>query len=73
MEASSKIKHTQNWKIEISGANFHDRNIFLEGYFKKVDIEERVYKFRCVEAWSMVVSGQGFELSKLIKILKPKI
>ena len=49
-----------------------DRNIYLEDIIKKIDLEERVYKFRCVEAWSMIVPWQGFELSKLINILKPR-
>ena len=50
-----------------------DRNIYLEDIIKKIDLEERVYKFRCVEAWSMIVPWQGFELSKLINILKPRL
>ena len=40
---------------------------------KKVGgIEERVYRFRCVEAWSMVVPWAGFPLSKLISLVEPK-
>jgi sulfoxide reductase catalytic subunit YedY len=35
-------------------------------------IEERVYRLRCVEAWSMVVPWSGFELSKLIALAEPK-
>ena len=63
---------TQNWTIEITGSNLSDKSIFLEDLLNKVDLEERIYKFRCVEAWSMVVPWLGFELSKLIKILDPK-
>ena len=63
----------QNWLIKISENNMPDRNIYLEDIIKKIDLEERVYKFRCVEAWSMIVPWQGFELSKLINILKPKL
>ena len=68
---AQKLK-IENWKIEISGSNISDKNIFLEDILQKVGIEERVYKFRCVEAWSMVVPWNGFPLSKLIKILDPK-
>ena len=68
---AQKLK-TENWKIEISGSNISDKNVFLEDILQKVGIEERVYKFRCVEAWSMVVPWNGFPLSKLIKILDPK-
>ena len=63
---------TQNWTIEITGSNISDRSIFLEDILNKVDLEERIYKFRCVEAWSMVVPWLGFQLSKLINILDPK-
>ena len=63
----------QNWLIKISENNMPDRNIYLEDIIKKIDLEERVYKFRCVEAWSMIVPWQGFELSKLINILKPRL
>ena len=63
----------ENWLIKISENNMPDRNIYLEDIIKKIDIEERVYKFRCVEAWSMIVPWQGFELSKLINILKPRL
>ena len=68
---AQKLK-IENWKIEISGSNISDKNVFLEDILQKVGIEERVYKFRCVEAWSMVVPWNGFPLSKLIKILDPK-
>ena len=62
----------ENWKIEISGSNSSNTNFFLEDLLSKVDLEERIYKFRCVEAWSMIVPWQGFQLSKLIQILDPK-
>ena len=58
----------ESWQIEISGSNIPVKNILLDDILKKISLEERVYKFRCVEAWSMVIPWQGFELSKLIKI-----
>ncbi len=64
--------NTKNWKIEITGSNISDRSMLLEDILNKVNLEERIYKFRCVEAWSMVVPWLGFELSKLINILDPK-
>jgi len=68
---AQKLK-IENWQIEISGSNIINKSVFLEDILDKVDIEERIYKFRCVEAWSMVVPWQGFQLSNLIKILDPK-
>ncbi len=64
--------NTENWKIEVLGSNIPNNNFFLEDILKKVNLEERVYRFRCVEAWSMVVPWLGFQLSELIKILDPK-
>ena len=62
----------ENWKISVSGANFHSKTIPLESILRNFSVEERIYKFRCVEAWSMVVPWTGFELSKLVNFLKPK-
>ena len=64
--------NTENWKIEIIGSNNFKGSISLDDILKKIEIEERIYKFRCVEAWSMIVPWYGFELSSLIKILDPK-
>ena len=43
----------------------------LEVLLSKVTIEDRVYRLRCVEGWSMVIPWQGFSLFKLIKIAEP--
>ena len=39
---------------------------------QKLGLEERVYRFRCVEAWSMIVPWTGYTLSKLLKQAEPK-
>lgn len=39
---------------------------------KELGLEERVYRFRCVEAWSMIVPWTGYTLSKLLKKAEPK-
>ncbi len=69
---AKKLK-TDNWNIKISGSNSYSSQILLEDILNKVDLEERIYKFRCVEAWSMIVPWEGFELAKLIKILDPAL
>ena len=58
-------------KLKIKGGKLDEKFIDFETLNKKFDIEERIYKFRCVEAWSMVVPWNGFELSKLISFLEP--
>lgn len=59
------------WKIEITGEVENPTTFYLEDLLKMVDLEERIYRFRCVEAWSMVVPWIGFEFGKLIKQLNP--
>ena len=59
------------WSINIEGLVNNPQTIDLESLLKKVTIEDRVYRLRCVEAWSMVIPWQGFSLSDLIKIADP--
>ena len=43
----------------------------VEDLINKFKLEERIYRHRCVEAWSMVVPWLGFQMSKLLKLCKP--
>jgi sulfoxide reductase catalytic subunit YedY len=62
---------TRPWEIEVTG-HVHNRRTFdIDELLKKFDLEERVYRFRCVEAWSMVVPWVGFPLKKLIDEAQP--
>ncbi len=60
------------WKIEISGLVEKPFEIDAHELIREMPLEDRVYRFRCVEAWSMVVPWTGFQLSKLIEKAKPK-
>ena len=57
--------------IKLEGLINNPQTIDLEKILSKVTIEDRVYRLRCVEAWSMVIPWQGFQLSELIKIADP--
>lgn len=63
---------TEPWTVEITGhvrnRGTHDVNELIR---QLGGIEQRVYRHRCVEAWSMVVPWDGFPLSKLIKLADP--
>ncbi len=59
------------WKIEITGLVEKPLVIDMDELLQEMPLEERVYRFRCVEAWSMVVPWTGFPLSKLIEKSKP--
>lgn len=63
---------TSDWKFEVSGLAENTGTFYLADIIKKFGLEERVYRFRCVEAWAMTVPWTGFPLSKLIKFLQPK-
>jgi sulfoxide reductase catalytic subunit YedY len=59
------------WSISIEGLVNKNFSINLEDLLKRVTIEDRIYRLRCVEAWSMVIPWQGFPLSKLIELAQP--
>ncbi len=62
---------TDPWSVEIGGLVNNPGNFALEDILKDVTMEERIYRFRCVEAWSMVVPWIGFQLSDLIAKADP--
>ncbi len=62
----------RDWKIEVSGLAEKTGTFFLEELMKTFPLEERIYRFRCVERWSMAVPWTGFPLATLIKFLQPK-
>lgn len=55
------------WSIKIDGLVDRPGSYDLADVLKGQTIEERIYRLRCVEAWSMVVPWQGFELASLLK------
>lgn len=62
---------TKPWLIEIDGMVEKNIIIDLNDLLKNFSLEERIYRFRCVEGWAMVVPWVGFELKKLIEFAKP--
>jgi len=66
----SKNFNTTNWKVEISGEIENPMTLSMED-FLKFPLEERIYRFRCVETWSMVVPWIGFELRRIFDKVKP--
>ncbi|HZV34776.1 MAG TPA: protein-methionine-sulfoxide reductase catalytic subunit MsrP [Verrucomicrobiae bacterium] len=63
---------TTPWPIEIGGLAEKPMTVDAWDLADMFPFEERVYRFRCVEAWSMVVPWTGFQLSKLIEKVSPK-
>ncbi|MCX7348776.1 MAG: protein-methionine-sulfoxide reductase catalytic subunit MsrP [Alphaproteobacteria bacterium] len=59
------------WSVTIDGEVEKPGTIAIDDLFKQVTFEERIYRHRCVEAWSMVVPWTGFPLKRLVEIAKP--
>ncbi|MCG6882539.1 MAG: protein-methionine-sulfoxide reductase catalytic subunit MsrP [Silicimonas sp.] len=57
---------TEPWSIEIDGLVDNPGTYSMEDVLEGVTLEERIYRFRCVETWSMVVPWVGFELADLL-------
>ena len=62
---------TDEWTITIDGEVNKPVTLSMDDIFKRFPIEERIYRFRCVEAWSMVIPWMGFQLSELLKFVEP--
>lgn len=62
---------TSPWDIRVEGEVEEPFNISYTDLVKQVHLVERVYRMRCVEAWSMVIPWIGFELRELIELAKP--
>lgn len=58
---------TDPWTIKVDGLVNNPGEIGLEELMTGFDLEERIYRLRCVEAWSMVIPWVGFPLAELIK------
>ena len=59
------------WTVKVEGMVETPREFGIEDLLRTMPIEERVYRLRCVEAWSMVVPWTGFPLSALLDQVKP--
>ena len=61
---------TSPWEVEVGGLVREPRTFGLEDLLQ-FEIEERIYRMRCVEAWSMVIPWNGFPLSRLLDLVEP--
>lgn len=60
------------WAIEIGGLVENPGPISMEEIRERYTTEERIYRMRCVEGWSMIIPWQGFPLARLLEDIKPK-
>ncbi len=66
--ANAHTLTTDNWTVKIDGMVDKPGDYAFEDIMKAMTIEERIYRFRCVEAWSMVVPWNGFELADMLNM-----
>lgn len=59
---------TDPWTVQIDGMVDNPGDYAFEDIMSQMTIEERIYRFRCVEAWSMVIPWNGFELGDLLNL-----
>ncbi|HAJ05224.1 MAG TPA: protein-methionine-sulfoxide reductase catalytic subunit MsrP [Chloroflexi bacterium] len=59
------------WTIRVGGLVKNPRTFDVDDLIKIFDQEERIYRLRCVEGWSMVIPWQGFPLRKLLDLVEP--
>jgi methionine sulfoxide reductase catalytic subunit len=62
---------TQPWTVAVEGLVAKPKTFDLESLLKLSPMEERIYRLRCVEGWSMVIPWVGYSMSELIKAVQP--
>lgn len=67
----AKNFRTRPWKVKIEGLVEKKQELDIDAIIKMATPEERIYRHRCVEGWSIVVPWVGFSLSELIKRVNP--
>ena len=63
---------TEGWELQVDGLVHNPKSFSLSELRAISPLEERVYRMRCVEAWSMVIPWAGFPISRLLELVQPK-
>jgi len=69
-KAAAKLK-TRPWMVTIDGLVEKPQSVGIDDLLKAVSLEERLYRHRCVEGWSMAVPWTGFPMKDLVAFAKP--
>ena len=69
---AAQALETRPWQIKIDGLVEKPFEIGIDDILKKVQLEERLYRLRCVEAWSMTIPWTGFPMKALLDLAKPQ-
>ncbi len=69
--ANARSLKTRPWTVACEGEIAKPQTLDIDKLLKQFPLEERIYRMRCVEAWSMVIPWVGFPLASLLKLLEP--
>jgi sulfoxide reductase catalytic subunit YedY len=69
--AAQQYLKVRPWTVKIDGMVEKAQEIAIDDLIRKMPLEERLYRHRCVEAWGMAIPWTGFQLSKLVELAKP--
>jgi len=69
--ANSKNFVTTPWSVSVEGEVKNKRTFTMDEIMKLAPLEERIYRHRCVEAWSIVVPWIGYSFSTIVKLAEP--
>ena len=69
---ASKRMETRPWQVSVEGLVHKPKVYDIDDLIRSMPLEERLLRFRCVEAWAMAVPWTGFPISALIKAVQPK-
>lgn len=70
--SAAQALKTRPWTVKIDGLVEKPLELDFDDLVRKVALEERLYRHRCVEAWSMTIPWTGFTLASLVALAKPK-
>jgi len=62
---------TRPWTVEVGGLAHKPKTFDIDDLLKLAPLEDRIYRFRCVEAWSMIIPWLGFPLKQLLNEVEP--
>jgi sulfoxide reductase catalytic subunit YedY len=71
LTAQAQALQTRPWTVKLDGMVEQEQTIGLDDLIRKMTLEERTYRHRCVEAWSMAIAWTGFPLAKLVELARP--
>jgi sulfoxide reductase catalytic subunit YedY len=70
--ANAHVMQTRPWTLRVEGLAGKPRTFDIDEILRLAPLEERIYRLRCVEAWSMVIPWVGFPLAALLKQVEPQ-